>query len=84
MTVSNHKSIQDQIDQASADPNKKVNKFYRIAKPDSKVNFLLQVTPANVKSWCFRYTIKTKTRMMGLVLIPNEIWAKKIGIPVGN
>lgn len=62
MSVSNRKSIQDQIDQAAADPKKKANKFYRIAEAD----FLLQVTPAGVKSWCFRYTIKTKTRMMGL------------------
>lgn len=62
MTVSNRKSIQDQIDQAATDPKKKANKFYRIAEAD----FLLQVTPAGVKSWCFRYTIKTKTRMMGL------------------
>lgn len=62
MKVSNRKSIQDQIDRATPDPNKKITKFYRI--DDSE--FLLQVTPQGVKSWCYRYSLRKKTRMMGL------------------
>lgn len=62
MKVSNRKSIQEQIDQAPADPNKKLLKFYRI----DGASFLLQVTPAGVKSWCYRYTLNGKTRLMGL------------------
>lgn len=62
MKVSNRKSIQDQIDRATPDPNKKITKFYRI----DGAEFLLQVTPQGVKSWCYRYSLRKKTRMMGL------------------
>jgi integrase len=62
MTTLNRKSIQEQIDRAAADPNKKLLKFYRL----DEASFLLQVTPSGVKSWCYRYTLNGKTRLMGL------------------
>lgn len=62
MNANNRKSIQDQIDQATPDSNSKTRKLYRIQGAD----FLLQVTPQGVKSWCYRYTLNGKTRVMGL------------------
>ena len=62
MNANNRKSIQDQIDQALPDSNGKTRKLYRIQGAD----FLLQVTPQGVKSWCYRYTLNGKTRVMGL------------------
>ncbi len=62
MKAQNRKSIQDQIDQALADPNKKSRKLYRINKAD----FLLQVAPKGGKSWCYRYTLRGQTRVVGL------------------
>lgn len=62
MKANNRKSIQDQIDQATPHPGGKSLKLYRIEDAD----FLLQVTPAGVKSWVYRYTIHGRTRSMGL------------------
>ena len=62
MKFSNSKSIQNQIDKATADPHKKSRKLYRINDAD----FLLQVSPGGGKSWCYRYTLKGKTRVIGL------------------
>lgn len=62
MKAKKRKTIQDQIDQAAVDPKGKSRKLYRIEGAD----FLLQVTPQGVKSWCYRYTLNGKTRVMGL------------------
>lgn len=62
MKANNPKSIQDQIDQAAPNKGGKAPKLYRINGAD----FLLQVTPAGVKSWAYRYTIHGRTRSMGL------------------
>ncbi|MFM2083551.1 MAG: hypothetical protein RLY95_369, partial [Pseudomonadota bacterium] len=62
MNTTNRKIIQDQIDQAIPHPNGKTRKLYRIGNAD----FLLQVTGAGVKSWAYRYTIKGKTRVVGM------------------
>jgi integrase len=56
----NRKYIQDQIDKAT--PSGKSRILIRIEKAD----FLLQVTPAGVKSWVYRYTIRGKTRVIGM------------------
>ncbi len=62
MNAKNRPSIQKQIDQAQPHPNGKTRKLYRF----SKDGVLLQVTGPGVKSWCFRYTHKRKTRVIGL------------------
>lgn len=62
MKAINRKPIQDQIDLALPDPAGKSRKLYRIGDAE----FLLQVTPSGVKSWCYRYTLNGKTRVMGL------------------
>ncbi len=62
MKPKNSKLIQDQIDKAAADPAGKSRKLYRFDGAD----FLLQVTPSGVKSWCYRYTLNGKTRVKGL------------------
>ena len=59
MKARNPKTIQDQIDQAACGTSRKL---YRI----NGAEFLLQVTPKGVKSWCYRYTLNNKTRVMGL------------------
>ena len=59
MKAKNPKTIQDQIDQAACGTSRKL---YRI----NDAEFLLQVTPKGVKSWCYRYTLNNKTRVMGL------------------
>lgn len=62
MKAKNPPSIQTQIDQAAPHPDGKTRKLYRIGKE----GMLLQVTGTGVKSWCYRYTYKGKTRLMGL------------------
>jgi integrase len=62
MKASNRKSVQEQIDQARPDPNGRSRKLYRIDGAD----VLLQVTPQGVKSWCYRYTLGGRTRVIGL------------------
>jgi integrase len=62
MKASKQKNIQEQIEEAVPHVNGKAPKLYRIDDSD----FLLQVTPAGVKSWVYRYTIYGRTRCMGL------------------
>ena len=62
MKEKNRPSIQAQIDQSTPHTDKKTRKLYRFGKE----GLLLQVTGAGVKSWCYRYTHKGKTRLMGL------------------
>ena len=57
MKAKNPKTIQDQIDQAACGTSRKL---YRI----NGAEFLLQVTPKGVKSWCYRYTLNNKTRVI--------------------
>lgn len=77
MNTTNRKSIQNQIDQAVPHTNGKTTKLYRIGDAD----FLLQVTPGNVKSWIYRYTLNCRTRAMGLGPIRKVSFddAKKLG-----
>jgi hypothetical protein len=58
----NPKRIQELIDQAAPDPIGKSRKLYRIADAE----FLLQVMPKGNKSWCYRYTLNGRTRVVGL------------------
>lgn len=62
MNTTNRKNIQEQIDQATPNAKSKATKLYRIGGAD----FQLQVTHAGVKSWIYRYTIKGRTRVIGL------------------
>jgi integrase len=62
MKANKQKTIQEQIDEAAPHESGKAPKLYRINGSD----FLLQVTPAGVKSWVYRYTIHRRTRSMGL------------------
>jgi integrase len=62
MRTPNRTFIQQEIEAAVPDPKGKTRRLYRIAKAD----FLLQVTPQGVKSWCYRYTLRGRTRVMGL------------------
>jgi integrase len=62
MQAINPKKIQELIDQAVPDPNGKSRKLYRIFGSE----FLLQVMPKGSKSWCYRYTLNGRTRVVGL------------------
>lgn len=62
MSTANRKTIQELIDQIQPRKDSKAAKHYRIGGAD----FQLQVTPAGVKSWIYRYTINGRTRVMGL------------------
>jgi integrase len=76
MSATARKTIQNQIDNATPNVNGKTTKLYRIGDAD----FLLQVTPAGVKSWIYRYTLNGRTRAMGLGPLRNTTFddAKKL------
>jgi integrase len=67
MTATSKKSIQNEIDNATPSTTGACTKLYRIGN----ANFLLQVTPAGVKSWIYRYTLGGRTRAMGLGPLRN-------------